>query len=297
MQGGLVNERRGLLIKTPSGVGEIAPLPYFSPETYAEALAESKVMVRALNNGTTYTPTLPSCAMAWLMLHFPLRSFEPTKPYKFVLGSPAQTPQIITPLYTSGARVFKLKVGLYAWNDECKLLTKLVDYFPLAKFIIDANCTLSLKDAQNIVAILGPQLLYLEDPCSDLESSCQIVAPLGLDELARSNILEFFSTHAPNLPSSWYLVQKPTLNLALTTQILPNIINTPKLHSKLKLDALNQHLILSSSFESVIGIRYLERLSTALKLNPPGTDTLKYFAHQAWTEETFWATCTKEETF
>ena len=37
------------------------------------------------------------------------------------------------------------------------------------------------------------------------------------------------------------------------------------------------NITLSSAFESVIGISYIEKLSEKLRLNQPGTDTLKYF--------------------
>ena len=36
-------------------------------------------------------------------------------------------------------------------------------------------------------------------------------------------------------------------------------------------------LTLSSAFETAVGIDYIERLSEFLGLNPPGTDTLKFF--------------------
>lgn len=291
MKGGLVSYREGFLIKTSHGIGELSPLPRFSKENMHEAFVDACHLYKALNLNQSFVPQTASGAMALLMLKFPLIGMPRKQPYKFILGTPQEVYKKITSLYNQGFIEFKIKVGLYNFDQELKLLKILKLSCTSADLIIDANCSLTVNQVQEIFDILGTQLKYLEDPCHTAKEALACHVPLGFDELARFNLATYLEETVANINHIKY-VQKPSMNKDLTTNIIPNLLTSyPQDNNKKKMIT---NLILTSSFETIFGIKYIEQLSTYLNLSTPGTDTLKFFPQDAQDENNFLAKYTQE---
>ncbi len=283
-----LNSRKGLLINKDDTWGEIAPLPNFSTEDFTSAFEEAKLLVTALNNNIEYKPTLPSVAFAKLMLEYPMTNYEDkATPYNFVLGNPTEVyleieKKIKEQNNQNSPITFKIKFGQYNQNDELYLI-KRISLLNNIQIIVDANLQITPQIANNISQLLGKKLLYIEDPCNSLETSFNCDCNLGLDELAREqNVFnKFINNKEKNTKNKKiYLIQKPSLNLYLSSNILPKFISQTS-------NNINNNLILSSAFESPIGIEYLEKISTKLNLIAVGTDTQKYFIDEALDKEIF----------
>ncbi|MBZ5488444.1 o-succinylbenzoate synthase [Halomonas aquamarina] len=264
-----LTHREGLLVEIDGQWGEIAPLPGFSRETLAQAEAEALACLAASERGEAPTPQLASvqfgfdCARrAWAE-----RLPESPAPYPLLQGTPAHL-MIAIEVRLKAWRAapperLKLKVARYPINEELAVIKRLSKRLPTTRLILDANGGFSREQALHFCARLpAGQVDYLEEPCAALADTIAVAeatgVPFALDET--------LSRHLPwqAHPQLAALVIKPTLvgSLAACEALVE------------RARALNLRVVISSSFESDLGLAGLARLAREWALGePPGLDT------------------------
>lgn len=209
-------------------------------------------------------------------------------------------------------RIIKLKIGLYPRNDELMMLKEMVKILEehektssvRIRMVLDANLSLTPESISDYFRTTADFIRYIEDPCQDIAGLRRIRhdLPVGFDELFRSGQEGGMLSAMKALSSSDTLVVKPgltdniheLLNLYLNRNSMRNVplnmITDDSTDSDTENHPDNDYrilnlpgLTLSSAFETAVGIDYIERLSEFLGLNPPGTDTLKFFPDDSLT--------------
>ena len=129
---------------------------------------------------------------------------------------------------------------------------------------------------------------YIEDPCQDyhlLRKLCPGL-PIAFDELYRKGLAPAVFSGLdtliikPGITDGIISLMEKHSGIQDDSDICNGANNTPAgslLTHKTEPVQPSVNITLSSAFESVIGISYIEKLSEKLRLNQPGTDTLKYF--------------------
>ena len=259
--------REGLLVTINGQWGEIAPLPGFSTETLAEAEAESLACLAALNRGEKVSPTLPSvqfgfdCAQrAW-----PLNLHASLPPYPLLQGEPAALIQSLsaTDWQASPLSRLKLKVARYGMKEELALIEQLATRLPTTKLILDANGGWTREEAQRFCERLPlAQIDYLEEPCAAFADTIAVAEATGVS-IALDETL--------TCGEEWYC--HPQLK---TLVIKPTLIGSLSACEALvqRAQADNLRVVISSSFESDLGLGMLSRLASEwAPTEPPGLDT------------------------
>lgn len=260
----LMEYREGFICESKDSFAEIAPLPSFSHETLQDILNKWVIFLKLVSSSTNFSGDIiynqpiaqsiiklsPSLSFAYYCLTHNFKC-ERKKPYNFILG----TPQEVFEQLKNSQGTFKIKVGLYNENEELWLLNKLSENQNL-KLIIDGNFTLSFEKAKNFQKIINQNLVYFEDPCKSIHDTISLKCNIAVDEInayQEHNIINILKKQKVD----YIRIYKPTI-LGLLEENLQNIT-------------------LSSSFESIIGISTIEKISNLYNLSIPGTDTLKFF--------------------
>ena len=259
--------REGLLVSINGQWGEIAPLPGFSTETLAEVEAESLSCLAALKRGEIASPALPSVQFGFdcAQRSWPNNLPTPLSPYPLLQGAPAE---LIESLSTAGWLAsppsrLKLKVARYAMEEELALIEQLAARLPSTKLILDANGGWTREEAQRFCERLPlAQIDYLEEPCAGFADTVAVAEATGvamaLDETLSRR--EEWYCH-PQLKA---LVIKPTLIGSLSA--CEALVQRAR--------AGNLRVVISSSFESDLGLGLLARLASEwAPIEPPGLDT------------------------
>ena len=158
--------REGIIVKTATGLGDIAPLPGFSRESLAEAAAEAE---RLLPEFPHAKPQLPSVQFAFACAQIPLTS---TKVAVNALNT-----------YRLGFTAVKIKVGHLPLLDAIDL----IQTFPKVELRLDFNQQWSLEKLLEFSNYFNPtDFAYLEEPTkrfSDLMTfSKKTGFPIAVDE-------------------------------------------------------------------------------------------------------------------
>jgi len=143
------------------------------------------------------------------------------------------------PLPKKLSRINKIKIGKLHFNDEIDFLRNLPGQLRL-----DSNKSISAKMVRDYWEALGEKIDYFEDPFPFSSKWVELAKdgiPMALDE----NFVDYLDHDLTFLKA---LIIKPNL--------LPGIHNTFKLIDKLKTP-----LVVSSTFESKVGIRTLRRIT------------------------------------
>ncbi|MGP9764260.1 o-succinylbenzoate synthase [Halomonas sp. AOP13-D3-9] len=261
--------REGLLVSINGQWGEIAPLPGFSTETLAEAEAESLACLAAITRGDKATPTLPSVQFGFdcAQRQWPANLPVPLPPYPLLQGAPAALLANLDNIVAGWGDLpptrLKLKVARYAMAEELALINQLATRLPTTQLILDANGGWTREEAQRLCERLPlKQIDYLEEPCAAFADSIAVAEATGvsiaLDETLSCG--EAWHYH-PQLKA---LVIKPTLIGSLSA--------CEALVKRARAD--NLRVVISSSFESDLGLGQLARLASEWAPNePPGLDT------------------------
>lgn len=261
--------REGLLVTINGQWGEIAPLPGFSTETLAEAETESLACLAAIKRGERATPTLPSvqfgfdCAQRQWLENLP----APLPPYPLLQGAPAALMSSLDNTVAGWGALppprLKLKVARFAMAEELALIKQLATRLPTTKLILDANGGWTREQAQRFCERLPlAQIDYLEEPCTTFADTIAVAEATGvtiaLDEtLSRQ---DEWVCH----PQIKALVIKPTL--------IGSLSDCEALVQRARAD--NLRVVISSSFESDLGLGLLARLASEwAPSEPPGLDT------------------------
>ncbi|TMU28651.1 o-succinylbenzoate synthase [Halomonas sp. ATBC28] len=259
--------REGLLVSINGQWGEIAPLPGFSTETLAEAEAESLACLSALSRGEIVSPMLPSVqfGLDCAQRSWPLNLPAPLPPYLLLQGAPAALIQSLSTAdwQASPPSRLKLKVARYAMKEELALIEQLAARLPTTKLMLDANGGWTREEAQRFCERLPlKQIDYLEEPCAAFADTIAVAEATGvaiaLDETLSRR--EEWYCH-PQLKA---LVIKPTL--------IGSLSDCEALVQRAR--AGNLRVVISSSFESDLGLGLLSRLASEWAPHePPGLDT------------------------
>ncbi|MBF58007.1 MAG: o-succinylbenzoate synthase [Halomonas sp.] len=270
--------REGLLVSINGQWGEIAPLPGFSTETLAEAEAESLACLAALSRGEKVSPALQSVQFGFdcAQRSWPSNLPASLPPYPLLQGAPAALIQSLPTAdwQASPPSRLKLKVARYAMEEELALIEQLAARLPTTKLILDANGGWTRQEAQRFCERLPlKQIDYLEEPCATFADTIAVAEATGvaiaLDETLTRG--EEWNYH-PQLKA---LVIKPTLIGSLSA--CEALVQRAR--------ASNLRVVISSSFESDLGLRLLSRLASVWAPDePPGLDTGHWLTERVTTE-------------
>ena len=154
----------------------------------------------------------------------------------------------------SGTRIFKFKAGGSDPAGEAAWLRRLRGELPAdCGFRVDANRAWSLEQARTFVGELGDcPLEYLEDPLADPAGLPELasMAPVALDETFREGGIEALDA----CPGCTAVVLKPTLSGGISRVLA----DAREIHRR------GAHLVISSAFESGIGVRALAHVAAGL---------------------------------
>ncbi|SHI21540.1 o-succinylbenzoate synthase [Ferrimonas marina] len=262
-----LSERQGLLLKFEhqgrTAYGDCCPLPGFSQDS----LAQNRDALLAFCKGELSTEALPAAARfaldsgRWLADNTTALIPEPVP---LLAGTPEQMLAQLNALDTPPQRV-KLKLARHPLEQEITLVHQLLSERPHLRLRGDANRGWSYEQAATFAASVPTDRFdFVEEPCADLMDSLRLYQqhrlPIALDETTQAADYQYQS-----LPGVVALVLKPTL--------IGSLAQLQQLIEQAELDGV--HCILSSSFESNLGLAALAALARELTPEqPPGLDTL-----------------------
>lgn len=285
--------------KDRHSISEIAPLPGFSKETYEEVLSflpslhpqivneiAPETLEEFLRDTRSFIP-IPSFAFALESALVQLYDVE--SPHELAHKKIKHSALIgvlnerleeqIEEKMRQGMRTLKIKVGQNDMDEEIILIRKALQRFRSdnVKFRFDANAAWDLDELRYFGSFFlefQNMIEYFEEPISldypietlekwGEESGFNVALDerlLGLDYQKALDALKRFQ-------SITHIVLKPTL-----------LGGFRKMYRLIKeADMLEKTAVLSSSFESPIGIRHIERLAQYAPDVDHGLDTLGYF--------------------
>lgn len=294
---GVMDRRDGWLVEVvgdagATGWGDIAPLPGFSVESASAARDDARRAVRALP-GMTVDPLSPwsivlpgaTCASvrfgvesAVTMCAAQTRGTSPA-----ALWGAGETRRIainalaagdiegrVAEAHRAGFATVKVKVGRRAPADDaasCRTLRRFTDEGMTIRF--DANRAWTVAQTREFVAALqGLPFAYIEEPLADASGLRELadgeLVPVALDESIADGRFAEWST----LPNVRALVLKPTIlgGLAVALRIARDAV------------ARGQAVVVSSAFESGVGLRMLAELAALAPDTAAGLDTGRWFA-------------------
>lgn len=272
--------RSGVLIaitdvRGNKGWGEIAPLPKWSSETLEEALKQLKRKKERIINIEWTADTLfkelfllellPSVLFgfesALLSLLAPLPAYSvPTS--ALLMGSPDDILQQATERQREGFTSAKLKVSHLSFEQAERLIDQLKDTFRLR---IDVNRAWSTSDSFQFFSQFPLDTFdYVEEPFQNPHELAQFQHPLAIDESFPQDLsLEQLAL----LPTLKALIYKPTIQGGMVGCLSLYDWATRR----------NVSLVLSSSFESDLGLASIASIAHRLSLTAPiGIGTYHY---------------------
>ena len=275
--------REGILLRLQSvdegtsGFGEIAPLPAFGSETLAEALAflqslPGETTAAALREAIGKAPPATAFGL-WCALAAPpgLPGATPTRSAA-LLSLDSGTATQIQDLRPRGYRTFKLKTGLSCMEEDWHNLQRVTASLQEGEHLrLDPNQSWN-KDAGGFwlqrLGSIAEWIEFIEEPFMEgLYPPAELVAlaasspvPLALDESLSRNGLDAW------LQSGWpgFWVVKPSL------------MGDPG-HWRQALEACRDRVIVSSVFETGIGLGRLSALAAGLNERDHGFGTGAFF--------------------
>lgn len=264
--------RSGLLVsitdaKGNSSWGEIAPLPKWSQETLNDALHQLQQGQDEILR-IDWTPhncfkelakleLLPSVSFglesALLSLLVPLSEYTITTS-ALLMGSSEEILKQATLRYHEGFTSAKLKVGHLTFKEAAHLIDQLKDKFRLR---VDVNRAWSTSDSLHFFAEYPLDTFdYVEEPFQDPHDLPRFLHPLAVDESFPQDLsLE----QLESLPKLKALIYKPTIQGGMLS-CLP-------LHEWAIKKGVS--LVLSSSFESDLGLAHVASMAHRMSLSAP----------------------------
>ena len=280
----LHSHRAGLLICLRNDIGEgwgdIAPLPGFSQESFSEAQSQAVTLVQRIQESSWDSFDLktiklyPSVRFGFELAQYNLNKLnkdqtapEQSPVYCCKLLSHVQT-DVFNQIELGDYRALKIKVGKQKLKDELEFIHAVCDKYPHLEVRIDANRAWSLNVAKEFLsATRNLSLGYIEEPLKDTSEIADFTRishiPLALDETLREPEAEQVEPYAS------VFVLKPTLagGIAKTLEMIRQARST---HTR---------YIISSSYESGIGMLGLIELAQTAPDEVHGLDTYDIFEH------------------
>ena len=260
--------RQGVLLhitdeKGNKGWGDIAPLPKWSRETLEEALLEleqrkgqilkTEWTIEKLKKLSFYPSVTFRLESALLSLLDPLPSHT-VLTSALLMGSLEEILSQATLRKKEGYLVAKLKVGNLSFKEAFDAIDQLKDTFRLR---VDVNRAWKTKESLQFFSKFPLDAFdYVEEPFQDPQDLNLFTHPLAVDESFPNN-LSLKQLEA--LPTLKALIYKPTMQGGMVG-CLPLLAWANK---------RGIELVLSSSFESDIGLAHIASLAYRLSLKAP----------------------------
>ncbi|NGX27496.1 MAG: o-succinylbenzoate synthase [Chlamydiae bacterium] len=274
--------RKGILLHLTNQEGkstttEISPLPGFSKETLEEALQQlkkikqrlvttwwTKSALHYLSNLGLYPSVYFAVETALLDLLTPLETPIPCQKYALLFGCPSEIFERAEEISSEDFKHAKIKLGHFTPETAHQIVAKLGDQFRLR---IDLNRKWDFEETMRFCAHYPKDFFeYIEEPSTSVEDLLHFPYPYALDETLREikDLTPYLQSK--NLKA---FILKPTMTYPIT----------PYLN-------LGPEIVLTSSFESPIGIAQIERLIQRCGLEEikHGLDTLRYFEYETMSD-------------
>jgi len=233
-----------------TGWGEVAPLPNWSLETLDQCIEQLKTFT-GQNSRELYPSVSFGLESALLSL------FSPLSDYTVPVATLLKGPDILEEAklkHQQGYTIAKLKVGLLPFEEAAPLIHELKNIFTLR---IDVNRAWSTKESLNFFSQFPLDTFdYVEEPFRNPHDLDLFSHPLAVDESLRDT---FTLAQLETIPSLKTLVYKPTLSGGLS-HCLPYY----KWAKEKNLD-----FVLSSCFESPLGLSQITAMASRLGLTTP----------------------------
>ena len=147
----------------------------------------------------------------------------------------------------------KIKVGRSQWDDEIAALKIISQALPNVSFRLDANQRFSLSEACDFFSHFPTSLInYVESPCHDINDYDLFFKKTG----------HAYAVDTPELHASTF-----NLNHIPTIIVKPTLLGSFESINKLKQKHPNTRIILSSSYETIIGLNSIAHLASYISLN------------------------------
>ena len=274
-------ERRGVLVRaeTDTGVvgwGDAAPLPGFSGETLAETTA---ALERAARGDATDLPLAARCGLDLALADAAARDADRHLAFSadpevtlllagLVLNGPSAEARA-EHLSDAGYRTLKLKVGRAAVEADAALVRAVrCAVGPTVALRLDANRAWTATEARRFAEALGDVALdFIEEPLAD---------PAGLPELWLDTGLPIALDETLQQPGGTDLVR----GWAAAVVVKPMLVGgfTAALEIARRAAEVGVRTVVSSSFESGVGLRGLVALAAATGGHAAGLDTARWLA-------------------
>lgn len=258
---------------------EIAPLPGFSSETFAQVKQELlQILPLKITNLSTYKSRYPSVQFALDSLSYDRKNINQTGLFNtdniaLLQGNSESIIEQYQQLASPG--IVKLKVARELVEIDITNFQKLCQLNPHLKIRCDANQIWNKHQAEQFFSAINiEQLDYIEEPTSNHLTNLSLAQKyqfkLGLDETLQQ--ADFNYQHHETIKA---FVIKPT--------IIGNKQKIDQLVSVAQQKSIQ--VSISSSFESIVGLIQLKALAASYLLDKSnqhlainlGIDTLKYF--------------------
>ncbi|MEM0961643.1 MAG: o-succinylbenzoate synthase [Bacteroidota bacterium] len=310
---GTHRQREGVLLRVRTedgaeGWGEAAPLPGYSPDTLDDVLRDAQRSLPGIRTSwigsKTSDPddprdrlaqaTAPSWACAVEQAVHDVTAMRDGRSladeYHRVLGRSSSAPSAtvhVNALLTGpdqeqaasiremGYRAVKLKVGRRDPDADAAAVRQLASSMPDTDLRLDANGAWTLTRAVAFAEALGDvRLAYVEEPLADPKNLAQLLdldlLPVALDE------------SIPNAPrdGSAALIAPAVADRIAAVVLKPTLGRTARRAARLRaeLGRRDAQMVISSAFESGVGMRHLVAFASALGETPAGLDTYRWLA-------------------
>jgi len=245
--------------------GEIAPLPGWSQETVAQAIAQIKKKKKALLMATwtqvswldqlRHMRLLPSVSFglesALFTLLCPIKD-KVVENSALLMGSSTEILQLAKERLLQGFTCAKLKVSQLCFSEAEKLIHQLKKQFLLR---IDVNQAWSTKESLNFFSKFSANSFdYVEEPFSKPSKLHLFPYSIAIDE---SYPQQLSSKKLQSLTNLKALIYKPTIQGGIS-RFCPQLLKWIKKGGC--------QLVISSSFESEVGLLHCAALAARLNL-------------------------------
>jgi len=260
-----------------SGWGDIAPLPKWSKETLKDSLEQLNQKQQEIIKIDWTSNTclkelaklqlLPAASFglesALLSILIPLPDHT-VSTSALLMGSPEEILEQAVLRHSEGYTSAKLKVSNLTFEQAADLIHQLKDTFRLR---IDVNRAWTTLDSLQFFSQFPLNIFdYVEEPFQNPHDLAQFPYPLAVDESFPEDLS---LTDLESLPTLKALIYKPTIQ--------GGMLGCLHLHEWAAKRGVS--LVLSSSFESDLGLAYVASIAHRLSLSAPvGIGTYHYLS-------------------